>query len=297
MSLRRVGFVLFAAVLAMAAGPRNASAISCCVVGEESCFNSNITEASCPNDNICGCEVSGSNCTLTLSANASTSSTSTCLTLGSGVTFDMNGKTLNCTGSDCGKAVHNKSSGGSSNKVVVKNGTITGCFDAGLYFDASGGSNTDSSVSDMLIDLGSSCTNGITYSGGDVFNVGISTPKGTIARVHVKNADIGVVPQSTEAIEDSILSDNAKGMMSSVSAIDNVLFLGNSYHLWEWKGSYDPDISGSTFVDAGTCDCATTPSGASNAASCQAGLTNCGTFQAPPSHNCDGAPATCTIED
>jgi hypothetical protein len=212
------------------------------------------------------------------------------------VTFDMNGNSINCTGSDCGKAVHNISSGGSSAKVVIKDGTITGCFDAALYFDAPGGSNTNSSVADMTIDLGTGCdsTNGITYSNGDYFRIGIAHPQGPIARVDVKNAEIAVVAGADSAIEDSVLHDNVNGMIISNAAIDNVLFVNNSSaHLWDWKGAADPDISGSSFV-GGACDCATTPSGASNAQTCQPAIGGyCGTYQAPPSHTCDGA--NCSI--
>jgi hypothetical protein len=296
MLLRRAGFLLVAAAMAVSTAPTDASAISCCVDGEEGCYDTNITEASCPNDSICGCKVSGSNCTLTLSANVSIDTASTCLTLGSGVTFDMNGKTLACTGNDCGKAVYNTESGGSSNKVVIKNGTITGCWDAALYFDASTGLNTNSSVSDMKIDLGSGCagTNGINYGNGDYFNIGVSAPHGVITRTTVKNAEVGIHGHVDGDLEDSILNNNINGFMGTVGAIDNVLFLNNVTHVWEWKGTMDPDISGSSFV-GGTCDCAYTAPGASNSQSCQAGIDGyCGTLQAPPSHVCSGA--NCTVQ-
>lgn len=300
MSLRKIGFVLAAIGFGLATAPHHALAVTtCCVHGTTPCFAGNITEANCPGGNICGCTIDNStNCTLTLSANATTSAASDCLTIGSGVTFDMNGKSITCTGTNCGKAVHNTASGSGSNKVLVESGTISGCFDAGIYMDASGGSNTNSAVSDMTVDMGSGCANGngIAFSNGDFFSIGIFAPHGVVARAIVKNAYIGIygtTGSTNTDVEDSILENNVNGMTNAAGSIDNVLFLNNTYHLWEFKGSWSPDISGSSFAGVGTCDCATTPSGASNAESCQSGITDCGTIQAPPSHVCDGS--SCSV--
>jgi hypothetical protein len=114
----------------------------------------------------------------------------------------------------------------------------------------------------------------------------------------VRNTDIGVDGQTSEDIEDSALIDNVNGMISSFASVDNVLFANNTYHMWEWKGTYDPDIAGSSFIGASTCNCATTPAGASNAESCQADLTYCGTFVSPPSPVCQPSDTAdfCTIE-
>lgn len=304
MFLRRIGLLSIAAVLGMASGPRDASAANLCWVAPNQfpydIGNGYLTEAYCPGGNACGCEIYGTNCLVKLANNVTATNANTggsvCLKLGSGVTFDLDGKSMTCSGTDCGRAVYNTSSGASSSKVVVKNGTISGCFDAGLSFDASGGANTNSSVSDMTVSLGSGCSNGLLYSNNELFNVGISSPHGLISRVIVSNTDIGVVGNTGADLEDSILRDNVAAMLTNVGVIDNVLFENNDYHLWKYKGSYDPDISGSTFLGgAGDCDCASTPAGASNAKTCQGGgLTSCGTFAAPPSHVCSAS--GCAIE-
>ncbi len=301
MKTRNVSLVFAAAAFAIAATPYNAWAVnSCTITGNPGPLlidanNPYYDETACPSDTPCGCTVSGTNCIFKLSTDITTSSSSTCLTLGSGVTFDLDGNTLTCTGSDCGKAVDNTSSSGSSSKVVIKNGKITGCFDAGLYF--SGG--TDSSVSDMEIDIGSSCSNGISFLGGSK-TVGISWPRGLIARARVRHANIAVHLASGQDIEDSVLSDNVHGLIpnGTTQGIDNVLFANNDYHIWEYKGSFNPDIQGSSFIGAAVCNCSETPTGVSTAENCQTSLNDCGTFQSPLSHVCDPSDTGdfCTFE-
>jgi len=302
MFVRRVA-LLVAAAFVMIAAPRDASAVNKCCVPGQACVlhdaNNLVFDAAgvhCPNNNFCGCTVSGENCKLHITSDLNTSTTD-CLTLGAGVTFDLEGHALHCTGSDCGLAIHNTDSAGASSKVVIKNGTISGCFDAAVYVD--GGS--DSSVADLNIDLGASCTNGLSFQGG-AKSVGIIGLRGTIATTQVHHTNVGVMLNSGEDIVDSVLSDNVHGLIggTSTSAIDNVLFADNSAaHIWEYHGTFDPDIIGSSFIGATTCNCSLTLSGQTTE-TCQSSLRSCGTFAAPPSHVCEPADSgsnTCSIED
>lgn len=298
MYLRRIAFISAAAVLAMAMGPRDAAAVnSCTITGNPGPLlidagHPYYTEAACPGGTPCGCTVSGTNCQFRLAGNVSTSSTSTCLTLGSGVTFDLSGHSMTCTGSDCGIAIANGSSSGSSNKVLIENGSIYGCFDAGVYING----GTDSTVTNMQVDLGASCTNGINTGTSGYMTVGIFAPRGliTYARVHHTGIGAWLSSYTGKDIEDSVLSDNDHGLIASgtYNAVDNVLFANNGVHIWNFSGAANPDISGSSFIGATTCNCT------DSSDSCESSLTACGTFQAPPSHICDPSDTSdpCTIQ-
>ncbi len=299
----RSGAVLLAAAVMLATIPHEASAANRCRRNPGTpdpwhTHDANYVEFTaanlgCPNNTFCDCGlIEGDNCKIKLTGNEDFSGT-TCMELGDGVTLDMHGYTLNCTAADCGYGVINSASSGAADKVLIKNGKITGCFDAGIYVNG----GTDSSVTDMVIDLGLSCTNSSS-------STGISAPRGTISRVEVYHTNVGVwLASGGETIEDSVLKDNVHGMIAAgVGTIDNVTFQENSAaHIWEYKGSFDPDISGSTFTGTG-CNCSMTPSGASTTESCQTGgLRECGTFQAPPSIVCDppddGSGTDCSIEE
>jgi hypothetical protein len=287
------------------ATPHEASAVDRCRIGTNAYIEHDAShvefspsELGCANDTFCDCGlINGDNCRIHLTGNVSFNGT-TCVELGDGVTFNLNGYTLDCTTSDCGYGVHNSASSGAADKVVIKNGKITGCWDAGVYVNG----GTNSSVQDLEVDLGASCTNGLTHNGGAA-TVGIFAPRGLTSHVKVYHTNIGFWMSPGQDIEDSVLKDNVHGMLpAATGAIDNVLFQDNSSaHIWEYKGTFDPDISGSVFTGTG-CNCSTTPSGVSTSETCQSGgLRDCGTFQAPPSIVCDppddGTATSCSIEE
>ncbi len=171
--IRIYGIVLLA-VAFLALTPAASDAANCCSVNGGSC---NIIPPLTHGQSgwmgaVCGTTLSGINCTAKLDADVSTSSPNDCITLGSGVTFDLDGYTMNCTAgstSACGTAITNTASSSASGAVTIRNGDIVGRWATGIL--ATGGTN--SSVDDVVIDGATS--------------MGISGVRGLIERTVVRN--------------------------------------------------------------------------------------------------------------
>jgi hypothetical protein len=192
---------------------------------------------------VCGSTISGTSCDAELSGDVNASS-GDCLTLGSGVTLDMKGATLNCTSGGCGKAIINTSSGGSSNKVVIQNGVITGCWSRGVSVEG----GTNSSATQMYVDLaGSGCQ-------GDVGLYGL---RAGADHVVLKHADICYYWGGGD-LQHSVIRDcdlGAKDLYTTAS-ITNVQFLNNDVHVNTHDAGTDTiDTHSSSFQYAGTCTC------------------------------------------
>lgn len=194
---------------------------------------------------ICGTTLEGTNCTAKLDTDASASS-GDCITLGMGVTLDLDGHAIDCTGS-CGSAVLNTNSGGSSNAVTITNGDITGAWTTGINVT----NGTNSSVSEILVDG--------AY-------IGISKVRGKIDHTVVRNSSyIGIDLNAGDDLESVVLRNNGNTayqgyglkLSSTVSSsnFDNVLFIGNYANVWHSNASGKPQVQRSEVQDAVTCDC------------------------------------------
>lgn len=239
--------------------PVSAMAVNCCAINGGTC---NLIPPLTHGDTgwtgaICGTTISGTNCTAILDANASASS-GDCLTIDKSVTLDLNGKIINCTSGNCGIAVKNIDSGGAANAVVIKNGDITGCWQSGI----SETSGTNTSVTDVLVDLAGSCTT----NGGAV---GISGIKGTIDHTVVKNAGyVGIELAPGKDLKSVIVRNsgnraayfgNGYGVLASssgasTSSFDNILLIGN-YNNFARYVSPIPSLQRSELQEAVMCNC------------------------------------------
>jgi hypothetical protein len=192
---------------------------------------------------------SSGGCIATLGSTNGTATSGDCITIGAGVTLDLNGRTLDCTDDLCGSAIVNTGSGGGSSAVGIQNGDITGCWSNAINVTA----GTNSSASDLLIDktANGACANG-TH--------GISYMRGPIDHVVIKNAGgIGIALTSGEDVTDSIVRNSGTGIamytVSAATEIDNVLLLGNDTNIVNLSaGSTKPSMQRSELQDA-TCDC------------------------------------------
>ena len=225
-----------------AMAPFAAEAANCCSVNGGTC---NIQTPLTHGQNgwmgtVCGTTLSGVNCVAKLDASVGSSSGSDCVTLGSGVTFDLNGYTMTCTGSPCGIAIKNTSSGNTSNAVVIKNGAITGPWTTGVA--VTGGTN--SSVTDLTV----------TGAG-----TGISGVKGSIeyARVY-DSTTTGIVLAAGKDLAKSLIEGNPTGLSMpdanyTGTDIDDVFFVNNGYSIND-QGS-GADMQRSCMQMASTCHC------------------------------------------
>ena len=257
---RRRSIVISASamVLAVCAQPPIALAVNECCVAGGSCYSSSgfpYSQSICPGGKLCGCTISGTNCEMRLTADTSSSSSSDCLTLGSGVILDMNGHSITCTGTDCGYAIKNTNSGGSSAKVEISNGFISGCWDVGI--GRTGGTNA--TIDDMVIDLGSSCSNGISYWRGTTKTIGIYNMYSTISNTQVVHAGLGIDMSFDGGgdIVNCVLQENGYGVAAfDDNVIDRSLFRDNGVHVYQRSVSYPLALQGSTFVGATSCNAA-----------------------------------------
>ncbi len=256
-SLSFIRGCVVAATVMMA--PATAMATNCCSINGGTC---NIIPPLTHGQNgwtgaICGTTISGTNCTALLDQDASASS-GDCITVDKSVTLDLNGKTINCTSGNCGYAVKNIDSGSAANAVTIKNGDITGCWQIGI--GETGGTNT--SVTDVLVDLSGSCTT----SGG---STGISSIKGTIDHVVVKNAGyIGIVLGPGKDLKSVIVRNcgaryayfgSGYGIMASSSgysqsSFDNILLIGNRENFARYVFPL-PALQRSELQEPGDCNC------------------------------------------
>src|SRR6185369_7296876 len=163
-----------------------------------------VTYGTSPWTTFCGHTISGSGsggCTATVPSGSGTVGnigSADCLTLGSGVTLELSDITINCTGTNCGNAIVNTNSGGSSAAVTIKNGNVTGCWTTGLVF--TGGSN--STVSGIALDghtTAGACTRGL--------NAGINGARGTVSRVSITGWLSCILLYPGEDVNDSSMSD------------------------------------------------------------------------------------------
>ncbi len=229
-------------------------AANCCQVGAGAC---NIIPPLTHGQNgwtgsVCGTTLTGVNCVAKLDATVNLAS-GDCLTLGSGVTLDLNGHAINCTSGSCGSAVLNTSSSGGSGAVAIENGDITGPWTTAI--NVTGGTN--STVSEMVVD-------------GAV--TGISGVQGTIDHTVVRNSrDLGIdlvagKDLSIVVLRDNGLSTNGYGLkingVPTSSDVDHALFIGNYYHVnYAGTGGTAPSATSSQFQGAVGCDCRQSSSG------------------------------------
>lgn len=245
-----------ALILSLAMGAAPSSAVNCCYVddpGKTTCIANSVNSTNTivfPGSTVCGHTVEGSNCILEILNNQTGSGGSTCLTLGRGVTVDMNNTySFTCSaGTKCATAIKINDSAGSANKVIVSNGTIAGCWTHGISQLA----GTNASAENVTIDLAAtgSCPGDGDY--GAVVN--------TVSESLIKNASVRGV--SASLIEHSIVRDNAAGVLPSGGTIDNSLIIDNDYNIRrEVNGLYlvpmgDVTLKSSAVQSADTCDCA-----------------------------------------
>lgn len=130
----------------------------------------------------------GKNCVLKVFVDSTgRSGSANCLTIGKGVTVEMNGHSIACDSSSCGTAIEvTNSSSGTNNKVVLNSGTITGCWATAVKATA----GTDTTVSDFVVDMsaiGSCSANGVTGIAGELKQVDhtvVADASGTCIGIH-----------------------------------------------------------------------------------------------------------------
>lgn len=251
--------IVFGIVSGLGLAPAAYGADECCSGGSclsESGFPYDADDL-CPSGDLCGCTIDGNNCEVTLTANHSTAS-GDCLTLGDGVTLDMNGKTITCTDDECGIGIKNTNSGAGGSKVIIKNGGVNGCFNASLR--ATSGENA--SVEGVNIDgspddPNDPCTGGSSISPGWTARVGVVGFIGAISDSEVRDTEIGIMLGQNDAV-DCVVAYNDIGMIVSNSSVDitGCMFLENDVHYRPFtSNSTEPDLLESAFVGAGTCNC------------------------------------------
>lgn len=171
---------------------------------------------------LCGSTVegTGTGCTLEILNDASISSGECLKTVGK-VRVEMNGHTINCSGS-CTNAIRVHTSA-----ADLVDGIITGCWQYGVYLFAS---NSTSTISDFDIDL---APTGAGCSGNGDVGIGGNYGMKTITRVSIGHADAAAIDAAswTDVI-DSIIHDNQVGIAIAATS-----------------GSVGTDISGSLLVD------------------------------------------------
>lgn len=225
--------------------------------------------------NVCGVTIEGTDCHARLDTTDGSVASGDCITLGKGVTLDLNGRTITCSGTNCGGGVVNASSSGAADKVVIKNGKITGCWQRGVIF--SGGTN--SSVEDLTVDL---TATGAACNYGGILNAGIFTPRGLISRSVVSNAFVGIYAQPGENVTDSLVTecyvgiDNVGASSASVT-LTNLQLLANGYNVKNRNpGVYRPHVVNVSLQDPAGCHCLN----ASNA--CVSDINDCLDFGTSP---------------
>ena len=234
------------------------AADECCVGGQ--CFSESgfpyDADDICPGGDLCGCTIDGNNCEVTLTEDASTSS-GDCLTLGDGVTLDMNGHTISCTDDDCGLGIKNTDSDAGGAKVVIKNGKIEGCFDGAVR--ATGGVNATVDGLDIDMDTGTTCAAGgviVSLNPSWVARIGVVGIPGNVTDTQVRDAGIGMLQGGS--IVDSVVRNNGIGLVAPSATLDvfGMMFLENGVHIRPFTvNTQTPDVQESAFVLAGTCNC------------------------------------------
>jgi hypothetical protein len=209
-----------------------------------------------PNKDIaCGHIVSGNGCVVRMVADIPRYHE--CIVLGRGVTLDGLGNSFECTDDsicpDVPVSIGSTSLDGSGT-TTVKNLTIEGCYNIGLYANAS----FSSVAEDITIDFPSDCeitwVFGMPVTGANQGIVDFTT----VTRTKVLNANwTGISLNDNNAIiEDSIVKGNAVGVEVGASVtgtkIMNVLLEGNVQQVDAGSGSYSLDSEGSVFQNPGT---------------------------------------------
>lgn len=234
---------------ALVLAPSLAWAVNCCQLGTGPCnIIPPMVHGVSPGwtGPICGTTISGTNCTARLDTDGSASS-GDCITLGSGVTLDLNGFALDCTSGSCGTAILNTNSGSGSAAVVIKNGDITRAWTTGIL--ETGGTNT--SVTEIHVEGAAT---------------GIADVRGTIDHTVVRDAStLGIDLYPGEDLNSVVLRNNGNsaangyGMLltGSVasSSLDNVLFIDNRVHIHWDHATGVPSMQRSEFQNAVTCGC------------------------------------------
>jgi hypothetical protein len=212
-----------------------------------------------PWTSFCNHTISGTGsggCTATVPANSGPInwSSGNCLTIGSGVTLDLGGITINCDTTNCGAALANTASGSGSAAVSIENGTITGCWNTGIV--ASAGSNV--TVSEMTLDrtstAGSPCAAGL--------NAGLHSIRGDIDRVSVSGWLSGIFVYPGKDVNDSSIYNNYVGIdnvgaNSSGNDFVNLDLHSNGYAFKNvTAGTYKPTVKSTSIADdSGACNC------------------------------------------
>jgi hypothetical protein len=120
-------------MLALAAGACPANAATCCVDG--SCvYVGSLSTGTTPLSSLCGHTIKASSgtCTVTMTQDESVAS-GDCVTLLDSAKLVMNGHTITCTGSSCGKAIDITDQSTALPAVILEGqGYIRGCFTTGV---------------------------------------------------------------------------------------------------------------------------------------------------------------------
>jgi hypothetical protein len=249
---------------------RPAAAIDCCFVddpNQQTCYVSPIQSNEELSGGVCGHTITGSNCLMQIKDDVTVTVSAPfgdCLTIGPGVTVDMEDHTFTCTSTvfpwGCNSAFVVAGSGGTSQKVAVKNGVFAGCWYAGAVRRGAG-SGTNHSVENVTVDG----TNlGQCGSRGNGIN-GIFTVTGVLV---TNTLDYGVkLDLSGAKVEHSILRNNVADAIESTGVsgqtINNVFLIDNAYGVNKTadtastiatKGSVIRDSIGCNCLRVGVCD-------------------------------------------
>jgi hypothetical protein len=127
----------------------------------------------------------------------------------------MQEHTIDCPGSQCGNAIEvTDSSSGTSNKVILNDGTVTGCWTVGVK--GTGGSDT--TVNNFIVDLDgddTACPSGGTTGMSSVFKL--------IDHATVSNASGSCIELGSGTLSASLLHNCTDGVQSGPISVANVL--------------------------------------------------------------------------
>jgi hypothetical protein len=179
----------------------NAFAANCCVDGVCNVYATTLNTGTAPfASGLCGHVISGSGatCKIIMQQDEAVSS-GDCVELADRVTLDMNGHTLECTGT-CGTAIDNTDTSTSNPVKIEGGGFIIGCWSDGATAVAD---TYNATITDVHIDL-------LNYTCFGTSGLG---PYKTITRVSVGGASTGVTAGSTTSIVDSFIHNSHVGVL------------------------------------------------------------------------------------
>lgn len=205
---------------------------------------------------LCGHEVHGASCVLQVNVDSTGSAGSHCLTIGSGVTVEMQGHSITCaTSTKCRTAINNVGSASGTSQVQMNDGIILGCWESGIH------GTPFADVSNFLLD---GAAIGSCAGSGDY---GIGAASGLAARnvddVVVRNfAQVCLVTASNSTVTYAVAHGCGTtgfqcGTGVSSATLDTIVAYDNGFNVKRDNSSgANCTLRNSVLHSSGTCDIA-----------------------------------------